>query len=171
MNYGTVRIILEKVTSSPANVNLADFDEGFRWVQGRGTIPHLDRGADRRMYSSQFRAAAVEMRVLRRLLARCWFGGTTESAQRVLGLLGREISLPRFERSREISLNRTPSPAPAPVLESNTGTDRWERGRNKLRQTTPRRRPIPKLLFRCAISIGCAISIVGLLWFAAFLAR
>jgi hypothetical protein len=105
------------------------------------------------------------MRVLRRLLARCWFAGTTESAQRVLRLLGREIPLPRFERSREISLNRTPSSAPAPVLESSTGTDRWERGRNKLRQTTPRRRPILKLFFRYAISI------VGLLWFATFLAR
>jgi hypothetical protein len=38
MNHGTVRIILEKVISSPANVNLSNFDEAIRWVEGRGTI-------------------------------------------------------------------------------------------------------------------------------------
>jgi hypothetical protein len=156
MNHGTVRIILEKVISSPANVNLADFDEAIRW-EGRGTIRQLDRGTDRGLYSSQFRAAAVEMRVLRRLLARCWFRGTTESAQRVLRLLGREISLNRLERSREISLTRIPSSAPAPVIESSPGTDRWERGWNKLQQTT-------LLFFRYVISI------LGLLSFAALFA-
>jgi hypothetical protein len=152
MNHGTVRIILEKVISSPANVNLADFDEAIRW-EGRGTIRQLDRGTDRGLYSSQFRAAAVEMRVLRRLLARCWFRGTTESAQLVLRLLGREISLNRLERSREISLTRTPSSAPAPVIESSPGTDRWERGWNKLQQTTLLFFPLR--YFRSWIAVVC----------------
>ena len=59
------------------------------------------------------------MRLLRRLLVRVWFAGTTDSAQRVLRLFGREICL-----------RGTPSPAPAPVVESCTGTKRRERGRS-----------------------------------------
>jgi hypothetical protein len=46
MNHETVRIILEKVISSPANVNLAGFDEAIRWVEGRGTNEQLDMGTD-----------------------------------------------------------------------------------------------------------------------------
>ena len=70
MNQGTVRIILENVISSPANVNLLDFDEAIRWVEGRDTIRQLNKGTDGRVYRSQFETAAIEMRVLRRLLNR-----------------------------------------------------------------------------------------------------
>jgi hypothetical protein len=49
-------------------------------------------------------AAALEMRVLRQLLARGWFNGTTESSQRVLSLLGGEISLLDIVRSKGIEL-------------------------------------------------------------------
>jgi hypothetical protein len=143
MNHGTVRIILEKVISSPANVNLADFDEAIRWVEGRSTIRLLDRGTDRDVYSSQFEAAAVEMRVLRRLLARGWFAGTTESAQRVLRLLGPEISLLDMVSSK--------------------GIDLWERSLNKLRQTPPQTQAIIKLSFRYVISILGLLSFAGLL--------
>ena len=52
---------------------------------GQGTIR---RGVDPNAYSSQFEAAAVEMRVLRRLLVHSEFIGATESARRVLKLLG-----------------------------------------------------------------------------------
>ena len=104
MDYGTVRIILEKATSSPANVELPELDEAIRWVEERATIRRLDRGTDRDVYSSQFEAAAVEMRVLRQLLAHGWFAGTVKSADRVLTLLGREISLPGVENSRQVSL-------------------------------------------------------------------
>ena len=153
MDHTTVRIILEKVISSPANVNLAEFDEAIQWVENRGAIRQLDRGTDRDVYSSQFEAAAFEMRVLRRLLARGWFNGTTESAQRVLRLLGLEISF-----------HGTPSPAPAPVLESSAGTNRREGSRTNLRQTTPHTKAIIKLVFRYTISI------LGLLLFAGLLA-
>ena len=85
MDYGTVRVILKGATSSPAEVDLSALDEAIRWVEG--TIRRLDRAADRNAYSSQFEAAAVEMRVLRRLLAHSEFIGATESAQRVLTLL------------------------------------------------------------------------------------
>ena len=68
MNYGAVRIILEKVISSPTEVELPELDEAIRWVEDRGTIRRLDRGADRDVRSQQFDAAAVEMRVLRRQL-------------------------------------------------------------------------------------------------------
>jgi hypothetical protein len=85
MDYGTVRVILKGAISSPAEVDLPALDEAIRWVEG--TIRRLDRGADRNAYSSQFEAAAVEMRVLRRLLAHSEFIGATESAQRVLTLL------------------------------------------------------------------------------------
>jgi len=88
MDYGTVRVILKGATSSPAEVDLSALDEAIRWVEDRGTIRRLDRGADRNVYSPQFDAAAVEMRVLRRLLAHSEFIGATESAQRVLTLLG-----------------------------------------------------------------------------------
>ena len=139
MNHGTVRIILEKVISSPANVNLPDFDKAIRWVEGSGTIRQLDRRAD----SSQFVAAAVEMRVLRQLLARGWFNGTTDSAQRVLRLLSREISSFEIVRSR--------------------GIDLWERGLNKLRQTPPQTQAIIKLSFRYVISMLGLLSFAGLL--------
>ena len=88
MNYGTVKIILEKAISSPAEVELTELDEAIRWLEEKGTIRRLDRGADRDAYSSQFDAAAVEMRVLRRQLANGEYGGATASAQRVLTLLG-----------------------------------------------------------------------------------
>jgi hypothetical protein len=101
VDHATVRKILEKVTSSPASINLPEFDEAIRWVERRGSTRQLDRGTDRDVYSSQFEAAAVEMRVLRQLLAHGWFSATAESAHRVLTLLGREISLPGMDR-REI---------------------------------------------------------------------
>ena len=88
MNYGAVKIILEEVISSPAEVELPEIDEAIRWVEDRGTVRRLERGADRDTYSQQFDAAAVEMRVLRRHLTRSEFAGATESAQRVLKLLG-----------------------------------------------------------------------------------
>ena len=143
MNHGTVRIILEKVISSPANVNLPDFDEAIRWVDGRGTIRQLDRGTDGGVYSAQCVAAAVEMRVLRQLLSRGWFNGTTESAQHVLILLGSKISLLDIVRSK--------------------GIDLWERGLNKLRQTPPQTQAIIKLSFRYVISILGLLSFAGLL--------
>ena len=83
MDYGTVRIILEKATSSPANVELPELDEAIRWVEERATIRRLDRGTDRDVYSSQFEAAAVEMRVLRQLLAHGWFGGTVRGMESI----------------------------------------------------------------------------------------
>jgi hypothetical protein len=88
-------------------------------------------------------AAAVEMRVLRQLLARRWFNGTTESAQHVLRLLGRKISLHDIVRSKGIEL--------------------WERGLNKLRQTPPQTQAIIKLSFRYVISILGLLSFAGLL--------
>jgi hypothetical protein len=142
MNHGTVRIILEKVISSPANVSLPDFDEAMRWVEGRNTIRLLDRGTDRGVYTSQFVAAAVEMRVLRQLLAHGWFRGTTESAQRVLRLLG-QISLLDMVISK--------------------GIDLWERGLNKLRQIPPQTQAIIKLSFRYLISVVGLLSFAGLL--------
>jgi hypothetical protein len=153
MDHTTVRIILEKVISSPANVNLAEFDEAIQWVENRGAIRQLDRGTDRDVYCSQFEAAAVQMRVLRRLLARGWFNGATESAQHLLRLLGREVSL-----------SGTPSPAPAPVIGSSTETHRWESSRTNLQQTTPHTKAVIKLVFRYTISI------LGLLLFAGLLA-
>jgi hypothetical protein len=142
MNHRTVKIILEKVLSSPANVSLPDFDEAIRWVEGRGTILLLDRGTHRGLYTSQFVAAAVEMRVLRQLLAHGWFRGTTESAQRVLGLLG-QISLLDMVSSK--------------------GIDLWERCLTKLRQTPPQTQAIIKLSFRYVISILGLLSFAGLL--------
>lgn len=153
IDHTTVRIILEKVISSPANVNLAEFDEAIQWVENRGAIRQLDRGTDRDVYGSQFEAAAVQMRVLRRLLARGWFNGATESAQRLLRLLGREVSL-----------SGTLSPAPAPVIGSSTETDRWESGRTNLRQTTPHTKAVIKRVSRYTISI------LGFLLFAGLLA-
>jgi len=88
MDYGTVRSIINGAIASPAEVHLPAFDEAIRWVEDKGTIRRLDRGADRDVYSQQFDAAAVEMRVLRRLLAHSEFIGATESARRVLKLLG-----------------------------------------------------------------------------------
>jgi hypothetical protein len=87
MDYGTVRIILEKAVSSPAEVDLPKLDEAIQWVADRGTIRRLERGADRNVYSPQFEAAAVEMRVLRRLFANGQLAGVKTSAQRVLTLL------------------------------------------------------------------------------------
>jgi hypothetical protein len=154
MDYGTVRIILEKATSSPANVELPELDEAIRWVEERATIRRLDKGTDRDVYSSQFEAAAVEMRVLRQLLAHGWFAGTVKSAHRVLTLLGREISLPGVENSREISLRGT---------ESIAATSQWERGGNNRRQTMARRPPIPKLFFHYFLYwIAVVCCIVGL---------
>jgi hypothetical protein len=83
MIYGAVKIILEKAISSPAEVGLAELDEAIRWVEDRGTVRRLDRGVDRDAYSSQFDAAAVEMRVLRRQLTSGQFAGATASAKRV----------------------------------------------------------------------------------------
>jgi hypothetical protein len=88
MDYGTVRTILKGAISSPAEVDLQILEEAIRWVEEKGTIRRLDRAADQNAYSSQFEAAAVEMRVLRRLLAHSEFIGATGSAQRVLTLLG-----------------------------------------------------------------------------------
>lgn len=153
IDHTTVRIILEKVISSPANVNLAEFDEAIQWVENRGAIRQLDRGTDRDVYGSQFEAAAVQMRVLRRLLARGWFNGATESAQRLLRLLGREVSL-----------SGTLSPALAPVIGNSTETDRWESGRTNLRQTTPHTKAVIKRVSRYTISI------LGFLLFAGLLA-
>jgi hypothetical protein len=59
--------------SLPPNVNCPDFDKAVRWVEGRGPIRQLNRRIDRGLCSSQFVAAAVEMRILRRLLARWGF--------------------------------------------------------------------------------------------------
>ena len=87
VGYGTVGTILEKVISSPAEVDLPELDDAIQWVEDRGTIRRLDRGTDRNVYSPQFDAAAVEMRVLRRLLANDQLAGATASAQRVLTLL------------------------------------------------------------------------------------
>jgi hypothetical protein len=80
MDHAKVRIILETVISSPVKVNLAEFDESIQWVGDRGTTRQLDRGAHRNGHSSQIETAAVEMRVLRRVLARGWSAGTEESA-------------------------------------------------------------------------------------------
>ena len=80
MNYGAVRIILEKAISSPAELNLPELDEAIRWVE--------DRGTDQKVYSSQFEAAAVEMRLARRRLANGEFKQAAEAAQRVLTLIG-----------------------------------------------------------------------------------
>ena len=88
MDYGTVRTILEKGISSPAEVDRAKLDEAIHWVEERGSIRRLDRGADRNVYNPQFEAAAVEMRVLRRLFANGQLAGVKTSAQRVLTLLG-----------------------------------------------------------------------------------
>jgi hypothetical protein len=88
MDYGTVKSILNGAISSPAEVDLPAFDEAIRWVEDKGTIRRLDRGGNRDVYSQQFDAAAVEMRVLRRLLAHSEFIGAPESARRVLKLLG-----------------------------------------------------------------------------------
>ena len=154
MDYGTVRIILETAASSPANVELPELDEAIRWVEERATIRRLDRGTDRDVYSSQFEAAAVEMRVLRQLLAHGWFAGTVKSAHRVLTLLGREISLRGVENSREISLRG---------MESIAATSQWERGGNNRRQTTARRPPILKLFFHYFLYwIAVVCCIVGL---------
>ena len=164
VDHATVRKILEKVISSPASINLPEFDEAIRWVERRGSTRQLDRGTDRDVYSSQFEAAAVEMRVLRQLLAHGWFSATAESAHRVLTLLGREISLPGLDR-REISPRSPESREISPRgTETSIGTNRSEGGRTSLRQTTPRREPILKLFFRFVISF------TGLLLFAASLA-
>ena len=88
MNYGTIRIILEKVISSPAEVELPKLDEAIRWVEDRGSVRRLDRGADANVYSSQFEAAAAQMRVLRRQLTSGQYDDVTASAQRVLTLIG-----------------------------------------------------------------------------------
>lgn len=87
MNYGAVRIVLEKAVSSPAEVKLPELDEAIRWVEDKGTVKRLDRGAAQNVYSSQFEAAAAEMRVLRRQIAGGQYAGATASAQRVLTLL------------------------------------------------------------------------------------
>jgi hypothetical protein len=87
MDYGTVRTILRGAISSPAEVDPQILEEAIRWVEDKGTIRRLDRGADQNAYSSQFEAAAVEMRVLRRLFANGQLAGVKTSAQRVLTLL------------------------------------------------------------------------------------
>ena len=87
MDYATVRIALEKVISAPAEVELPELDEAIRWVEDRGSVRRLDKGADANVYSSQFEAAAAEMRVLRRQLMNSQYAGATASAKRVLELL------------------------------------------------------------------------------------
>jgi hypothetical protein len=87
MDYGAVRIILEKAISSPAEVNLIELDAAIQWVEDRGTIRRLDRRADPNVYSTQFEAAAVEMHVLLRQLVSRQYAGATASAKRVLTLL------------------------------------------------------------------------------------
>ena len=185
VDHATVRKILEKVISSPASINLPEFDEAIRWVERRGSTRQLDRGTDRDVYSSQFEAAAVEMRVLRQLLAHGWFSATAESAHRVLTLLGREISLPGMDRReisprgletreifprgpesrREISPRSPESREISPRgTETSIGTNRSEGVRTNRRQTTPRREPILKLFFSFVISFA------KLLLFAASLA-
>ena len=88
MNYGAVRVILGKAISSPTEVELPELDEAIRWVEDRGTIRRLDRGADRDVRSEHFDAAAVEMCVLRRQLTSGEYASAAASAQRVLTLLG-----------------------------------------------------------------------------------
>jgi hypothetical protein len=68
MDHGTVRIVLENVISLPPNVNLPDFDEAIRWME-QGHHAAAQQESDRGLSSSQFVAAAIEMRVLRRLPA------------------------------------------------------------------------------------------------------
>ena len=87
MNYGAVKIILERAISSPAEVELPELDEAIRWVEDRGTIRRLEKGTGGDVYNSQFDAAAVELRVLRRQLTGGQYAGATASAQRVLTLL------------------------------------------------------------------------------------
>ena len=156
MDYGTVRIILEEAIFSPVEVDLPKLDEAIRWLEDSGTIRRLDRGANPNLYGPHFEAAAVEMKVLRQLLAHGWFAATAESAKSVLRLLGLESSLPGMESSHE---------TPLLGMEGSMGTSQWERSRKNLRRSTPRRQSVLKLFF------SYAISIVGLLLFAAFLAR
>ena len=87
MDYGTVRVIVNGAISSPAEVDLSALDEAIRWVQDRGSVRRLDRGADANVYSSQFEAAAAEMRVLRRQVTSGQYAAAATSAQRVLTLL------------------------------------------------------------------------------------
>jgi hypothetical protein len=75
------------VISSPAEVELPKLDEAIRWVEDRGSVRRLDRG-DANVSSSQFEAAAAQMRVLRRQLTSVSYDDTTASAQRVLTLMG-----------------------------------------------------------------------------------
>ena len=88
VDYRTARVILKGAISSPTEVDLTALDEAIKWVEDKGTIRRLDRGIEPNGYSSRFETAAVELRVLRRLLARGQLAGTGESAQRVLRLLG-----------------------------------------------------------------------------------
>jgi hypothetical protein len=99
MDYGVVRTILKRAISSPTEVELPELDEAVRCMEGGGRILQLDRGTDRDVYSSQFEAAAIEMRVLRRLLAHREFISATESAQRVLKLLGHVRTTLRLDRA------------------------------------------------------------------------
>jgi hypothetical protein len=99
MDDGMVRTILKGAISSPAKVELPELDEAIQWVEGGGTILQLDRGTDPNVYSSQFEAAAVEMRVLRPLLAHREFISATESAQRMLKLLGHVRTTLRLDRA------------------------------------------------------------------------
>ena len=98
MDYGVVRTILKRAISSPTEVELPELDEAVRCMEGGGRILQLDRGTDRGVYSSQFEAAA-KMRVLRRLLAHREFISATESAQRVLKLLGHVRTTLRLDRT------------------------------------------------------------------------
>jgi hypothetical protein len=80
MDYGMVRTILSGAVSSPAEVDLPTLDQAIRWVE-------------------QCEDAAVEMHVLRRLLAHREFISATESAQRVLKLLGHVRTTLRLDRA------------------------------------------------------------------------
>ena len=99
MDYGMVRTILKGAISSPAEVDLPTLDEAIRLVEDKGTIRRLDMGADANASRSQCEAAAVEMRVLRLLLAHREFISATESAQRALELLVRVRATLRLDRA------------------------------------------------------------------------
>ena len=111
MDYGMVRTILKGAISSPAEVHLPTLDEAIQLVEDKGTTRRLDKGADPNASSLQCEAAALEMRVLRRLLAHREFISATESAQRVLKLLGHVRTALRLDRAsggrkRHISATR-----------------------------------------------------------------
>ena len=73
-------------------------------MEGGDTIIQLARGTDRDVYSSQFEAAADEMRVLRRFLAHREFISATESVQGVLALCRLRTREPQQEAEHQSTL-------------------------------------------------------------------